>query len=66
MREYRKSVTEYADVRICMRDIKELGIEEGILTRNVEIVKNSLQKGFSIDLISELTGLTPKQINKMR
>jgi predicted transposase/invertase (TIGR01784 family) len=66
MGEYRKSVTEYADVRICMRDTKELGIEEGMLAKTKEFAKKCLKMGFSVDIISELTGLTPKQINQMR
>ena len=70
MGQYHKSITEYEDVQICMRDFGELkeekGIEKGILTRNIEIAKKCLEMGLSIDLISELTGLTPKQIIQMQ
>ena len=62
MRQYDKSITEYEDVQVCMADTMELGM----ITRNIEIAKKSLQMGLSIDLISELTGLTPKQIIQMQ
>jgi len=70
MGQYNKSITEYEDVQICMRDFGELnmekGIEKGILTRNAEIAKNGLKEGLSVDILSRITGLTPKQIIQMQ
>ncbi|GHT59914.1 hypothetical protein AGMMS50239_07660 [Bacteroidia bacterium] len=70
MGEYRKSVTEYADVKICMRDFGELnmekGMEKGMLAKTKEFTKKCLKMGFSVNIISELTDLTPEQINQMR
>ncbi|GHV30987.1 hypothetical protein FACS1894177_04580 [Bacteroidia bacterium] len=66
MGEYRKSVTEYEDVKICMRDTMELGMEKGMLKKAKEVAKKGLIEGFSVDMISMLTGLTPKQINQVR
>jgi len=62
MEQYRKSVTEYEDVQICMRDFGELKEEKKVK----EIVKKGLKMGLSIDSISELTGLTPTQINQIQ
>jgi len=62
MGQYNKSITEYEDVQICMRDFGELKREKAI----EEIAKKSLKMGLSIDLISELTGFTPQQINHIR
>jgi predicted transposase/invertase (TIGR01784 family) len=40
---------------------REEGREEG----KIETAKNMLKKGFEIDLIVELTGLKPKEIEKL-
>ncbi|MDR1610486.1 MAG: Rpn family recombination-promoting nuclease/putative transposase [Candidatus Symbiothrix sp.] len=70
MGQYKKSVTEYADVKVCMRDFGELnmekGLKKGMLAKTKEIVKNSLKEGLSPDILSRITGLTPEQINEMR
>jgi predicted transposase/invertase (TIGR01784 family) len=41
-----------------MYNSKQKGIEEGIESRNIEIVKNMLDNGVSIELIERYTGLT--------
>ena len=41
------------------------GIEKGITKRNTAVVLAAHKKGFSISLISELTGLTEDEINKI-
>jgi predicted transposase/invertase (TIGR01784 family) len=70
MGQYKKSITDYEDVKICMRDTLELGMEKGMekgmLVKTKEFAKKCLEMGFSVDIISELTGLTPRQINRMR
>ncbi len=43
----------------------EKGIQIGIQNREIEIVKNALRKGLSISDISELTGLSAEEINKL-
>ena len=40
--------------------------EEAIKKVNVEFVKNARKKGFSVDVISELTGLAPEEIKKIK
>ncbi|GHT72054.1 hypothetical protein AGMMS50239_41400 [Bacteroidia bacterium] len=49
-----------------MRDTMELGMEKGMLKKAKEVAKKGLIEGFSVDMISMLTGLTPKQINQVR
>ena len=70
MRRYNKSITEYEDVKICMRDFGELNMEKGIkkgMEKGVlKVAKKSLKIGLSIDIISKLTDLTPEQINQMQ
>ncbi len=45
---------------------KEIGKEEGELNKSVEIAKNALTMGLAIDDIMQLTGLTAKEINKIK
>jgi predicted transposase/invertase (TIGR01784 family) len=47
------------------RGLKE-GIEQGIKQRNIEIAKNMLKKKIDIDAISECTGLSKKEIEKLK
>jgi DNA repair protein RadC len=40
--------------------------EKAIKKRNVEFVKNARKKGLPVDVIAELTGLTPEEIAKIK
>lgn len=42
------------------------GIKSGINKRNLEIIKNMLKEKLPIDLISRITGVSQKEINKMK
>ena len=44
---------------------REEGREEGVNERNIEIAKNMLAKRISISDISEITGLSIDDINKL-
>ena len=44
----------------------ETGIETGIEQRNIEIAKNMIAKNMDISLISELTGLSIEEIEKIK
>jgi len=70
MEQYRKSVTEYEDVQVCMADTLELGIErgmkEGMKKGILKTAKNGLKEGLSMDILSRITGLTPEQIIQIR
>lgn len=43
-----------------------IGVEKGREARNEEIVRNLLKKGYEIDLIVEITGLSKEQIEQLR
>jgi predicted transposase/invertase (TIGR01784 family) len=43
---------------------RETGREEGITFRNFQIAMEMKKAGMSIDLITQLTGLSPKQIRQ--
>ena len=45
---------------------KQLGLSEGKQIRNIEIAKNLMKKNVDIDTISESTGLTIAEINKLK
>ncbi len=82
MEEYKKSVTEYADVQDAMLYAREEGFSEGVekgreegvekgreegeVQKSLEIAKNCLKKGFSIETIAEITGLSPMQIESLK
>ena len=44
----------------------EQGMQQGRQDRDREVVLNMLQKGLDISLISEVTGLSPEEIKKLR
>ncbi len=70
MEEYKKSITEYADVQDAMAYAEEKGREkgltEGIENEKIEIAKNCLKEGLPIETIAKITGLTVGQINKLK
>jgi predicted transposase/invertase (TIGR01784 family) len=70
MEMYRKSVTEYADVRFAMNDSREEGYEQGIKhgikAQNLQITKNLRKIGMTPELISDVTGLTLDQIRQIK
>ena len=45
---------------------KEEGKEEGLKEGKIEIARNMLKKGLDVNLISELSGLTIEEINKLK
>ena len=44
---------------------KEEGRKEGAKQKSFDIAKRMLEKGIDIEIISELTGLTEKEISKL-
>ncbi len=98
MEEYKKSITEYADVQdailyakqegrdegfsegvekgrekgleegveIGVERGREEGVEIGIEQEKIQIAQNCLKEGFSIEMISKLTGLTLEQVESLK
>ena len=79
---YEKSIMEYEDVKAAIAYTKELaeknafdkglekgmqkGIEKGKNEEKLSIVRNMLDKGLDIALISEITGLSVSEIRKIK
>jgi predicted transposase/invertase (TIGR01784 family) len=64
--EYENSLKYYRDIKNSLDTAKEEGIIEGIEKGKIEIAKNMISKGIEISLISEITGLTEKEINELK
>ena len=72
--EYENSLKYYRDLKNSLDTAKEegiiegmkKGIEKGIEKEKIEIAKNMISKGIEISLISEITGLTEKEINELK
>ncbi len=62
MKEYKKSILDYQDVRDAAECAREEGREEGIKSKSIEIARKCLCKGMPLKEIEELTGLSPEQI----
>lgn len=48
-----------------LKESYEKGIEQGINSRNIEIAKSMLDKSIDDNIISEITGLSKEEINKL-
>ena len=66
METYNKSILKYRDVRsaveLAQERYFEKGIEQGIKTTAVKF----FEKGIPIELVCQVTGLSPEQIKQIR
>ncbi len=65
MKEYKKSIEEYADVQNAMEFAEEKGKRIGEEKEKIQIAQNCLKEGISIETISRLTGLSIEQIKSV-
>jgi predicted transposase/invertase (TIGR01784 family) len=66
MENYNKSILRYRDVRSAVELASERGILQGI-EKGIKITAiKCLAKGMSIELVCQVTGLTPEQIKNIR
>ena len=49
-----------------LKEGMQKGIEQGINKRNIEIAKNLLLKNIDVEIISETTGLTKEEVEKLK
>jgi predicted transposase/invertase (TIGR01784 family) len=71
---YQDSLKYYRDVKNSLDTAKQegivegeaIGLEKGKLEEKLEIAQNAIKKGFDNETITELTGLTIEQIEKLR
>ena len=66
MTEYEKKELYQYDKQISLEDKRKEGIKEGIKERNYSIAKSMKKDGADINLISKYTGLSIKEIRKLR
>ncbi len=77
-KQYEASVNAYRDIfnikntylekgeKIGIEKGKKIGIEKGEKKGKIEVAKNGLKEGLSIDIIMKLTGLTENEIKKLK
>lgn len=70
VRSYENSLKYYRDLQNSLdtkfEEGKEVGIEQGIEQGVLTTAKKSLEAGLSIELITEITGLTKEEIEKLK
>jgi len=69
METYNKSILEYQDIRRIANYTREEGREEGrkegLNRKSIEIARNCLKEGLSIEFIAKITGLSSEQIKAL-
>lgn len=61
-KQYEASVNAYRDIF----NIKNTYLEKGKIEGRIEVAKNGLKEGLSIEIIMKLTGLTEEEIRKLK
>ena len=64
--EYAEKVGEARGIAIGEERGIAIGEERGIAKRDAQIVNAMLEKGMDIEMICEITGLTPDEVNALR
>ncbi|MCP5106085.1 MAG: DNA repair protein [bacterium] len=65
LKKSKKYVPGYLEVERIQKEGQRLGEEIGIDKRNKELAKKMIKKGTEIEFISEITGLSPEEIEKL-
>ena len=60
-----KLLSDEDEERLYINTMKEIGREEGVKEKTVEMVKKMLDKKLDIELISELSELNEKEIKEI-
>ncbi len=70
LKEYEASINAYRDIKNSVDTAFEKGIEKGIekgeKKKAIKVAKKMIKKEMDISLISEMTGLTEKEINTLK
>ena len=66
VRSYEDSLKYYRDLKNSLDTARDEGKLEGLIEGKIEVAKNLLSSGVSIDLIINLTGLSEDQIKKLK
>ena len=62
---YERSLRHYLDNYNCMKSAQEESFQEGEQKGIMQTARNMKNKGFSMDLIMDVTGLTAEEIAKL-
>ncbi|GHT21906.1 hypothetical protein AGMMS4957_11420 [Bacteroidia bacterium] len=65
MREYNKSILEYADVRDCADCARQEGMQQGIQQGVFAVAKKLNASGVAVELIASVTGLSAEQVSRL-
>ncbi len=65
-KNYQESLNAYRDIKNSVDTARQEGEIEGIIKGKIEIAKKGIQEGLSIDLIMTLTGLSEKEIDRLK
>ena len=63
---YEESLKHYRDIKNVVDSSKEEGRLEGKIEESDENVKNGIQKGYSNEIISDITGRSIEDIQRIR
>ena len=66
LKEYEASINAYRDIKNSVDTAFEKGIEKGENKNAIKVAKKMIKKEMDISLISEMTGLTEKEINTLK
>ena len=61
-----KLLSDEDEERLYINTMKAWGKEEGVKEKTIEMVKKMLEKKLDIELISELSGLSKEEIEKIK
>jgi predicted transposase/invertase (TIGR01784 family) len=53
------------ELKRIQKEVEKIGMEKGRKERDVEIAKELIKKGISIEIISETTGLSSEEIERI-
>ncbi|MDY4846866.1 MAG: hypothetical protein SO169_11400, partial [Parabacteroides sp.] len=62
---YERSLRHYLDNYNCLKSVQEESFQEGRDQEKLNIARNMKNKGFSMDLIMDVTGLTADEIAEL-
>jgi len=65
MQAYEDSLKTYRDLKGVIDTSHDEGFEEGRMQEKIDMARLMKQKGYQVKEISELTGLTPADIEKL-
>lgn len=66
LQESTKWIPKYKEIELIKKQAEKVGRKAGILENKKEVARKALAKGLPVDVITELTGLSIKEINNLK